>query len=248
MSTASGRFVVRIPRGLHAELTRQARDEGVSLNQYVATLLAGAAGWRGAAPARMGLPGYMPDHGQERRADYLRSTPAERLAEAISLSRAATRLAGGELDVEAILRTLVAESVEFLVIAGFAVAVHGYPRATKGLEIVPRPEAPNLELLYGALAAIAARPVEPVEFGPGALALGGNWALQTEHGRADVMQQLPGAAAYDELDANAVAVDLVGVGTVRFAGYDDVVAMKTAAGRRQDDEDLVRLREARAEG
>jgi hypothetical protein len=94
---ASGRFVVRIPRGLHAELTRQARDEGVSLNQFVATLLAGAAGWRstatGSAPAPMGLPGYMPDHRPERRADYLRSTPGERLAEAISLSRSATRLA-----------------------------------------------------------------------------------------------------------------------------------------------------------
>jgi hypothetical protein len=94
---ASGRFVVRIPRGLHAELARQARNEGVSLNQYVATLLAGAAGWRGpgasSGQAPMGLPGYMPDHGQERRVDYLRSTPSERLAEAISLSRTATRLA-----------------------------------------------------------------------------------------------------------------------------------------------------------
>jgi hypothetical protein len=78
---------------LHAELARQARDEGVSLNQYVATLLAGAAGWRGAAPVPMGVPGYMPDHQQERRADYLRSTPGERLAEAISLSRSVTRLA-----------------------------------------------------------------------------------------------------------------------------------------------------------
>ena len=116
------------------------------------------------------------------------------------------------------------------------------------IDVQARPEPANLERLHGALAAIAARAVEPVEFGPGALSLGGNWALQTEHGRIDVMQWLPGAVAYDELDANAVAVDLVGVGTVRFAGYDDVVAMKTAAGRRQDEEDLVRLREARAEG
>ena len=163
----------------------------------------------------------------------------------------------GELDIDAILRVLVAQGVEFLVIGGLAVAVHGYPRATKDVDIVPRPEAANLERLYGALAAIAARPVElgelrptemPVEFGPGALALGGNWALKTEHGRIDVMQWLPGAAAYDELDANAVAVDLRGVGTVRFAGYEDVVAMKMAAGRRQDEEDLARLREARAEG
>jgi predicted nucleotidyltransferase len=161
-----------------------------------------------------------------------------------------------ELDVEAILRTLVAEGVEFLVIGGLAVAVHGYPRATKDVDIVPRPAAANLERLYGALAAISARPVElgelrppemPVDFGPSALALGGNWALQTEHGRVDVMQWLPGAAGYDELDANAVPIEVRGVGTVRFPGYEDLVGMKTAAGRRQDEEDLARLRQARAE-
>lgn len=42
----TGRFLLRIPRTLHAELARQAQREGVSLNQYVATTLAGAAGWR----------------------------------------------------------------------------------------------------------------------------------------------------------------------------------------------------------
>ena len=41
----SGRFLLRIPRSLHAELARQAEEEGTSLNQYVATLLAGAARW-----------------------------------------------------------------------------------------------------------------------------------------------------------------------------------------------------------
>ena len=41
----SGRFLLRLPSGLHAELARQAEAEGVSLNQYVTTMLAGAAGW-----------------------------------------------------------------------------------------------------------------------------------------------------------------------------------------------------------
>ena len=39
----SGRFVLRLPRGLHAELARQAEREGVSLNQYVASMLASAS-------------------------------------------------------------------------------------------------------------------------------------------------------------------------------------------------------------
>jgi antitoxin HicB len=47
----SGRFLLRLPRRLHAELARQAEDEGVSLNQYVTTMLAGAAGWRAREPA-----------------------------------------------------------------------------------------------------------------------------------------------------------------------------------------------------
>jgi antitoxin HicB len=46
----SGRFLVRLPASLHAELARQAEREGVSLNQLVATALAGAVGWRAGEP------------------------------------------------------------------------------------------------------------------------------------------------------------------------------------------------------
>ena len=38
----SGRFLLPIPSGPHAELARQADEEGASLNRSVATLLAGA--------------------------------------------------------------------------------------------------------------------------------------------------------------------------------------------------------------
>ena len=40
-SAFSGRFLVRLPRRLHAELARSAKREGVSLNQYVLFMLAG---------------------------------------------------------------------------------------------------------------------------------------------------------------------------------------------------------------
>ena len=42
---------------------------------------------------RMGERGYLPDHTAERRAAYRRTIPGERVAEAIELSRVATRLA-----------------------------------------------------------------------------------------------------------------------------------------------------------
>lgn len=36
----SGKFLMRVPRRLHANLTRAARAQGVSLNQYILYLLA----------------------------------------------------------------------------------------------------------------------------------------------------------------------------------------------------------------
>jgi hypothetical protein len=46
----------------------------------------------GAAP-KMGQPGWFPDHDAERRDEYRRTTPGERVAEAISISRTATKIA-----------------------------------------------------------------------------------------------------------------------------------------------------------
>lgn len=42
----SGRLLVRMPATLHDELARAAEDEGVSLNQLITGVLAGAMGWR----------------------------------------------------------------------------------------------------------------------------------------------------------------------------------------------------------
>lgn len=61
-SAHSGRFVVRLPQSLHADLARAAEREGVSLNQLVANVLASAVGWRGkGSPRRVGRQGAI-DH------------------------------------------------------------------------------------------------------------------------------------------------------------------------------------------
>jgi predicted RNase H-like HicB family nuclease len=46
-TTFSGQFRIRIPRSLHASLSKAAADEGVSLNQFVTGALAAAVHWRG---------------------------------------------------------------------------------------------------------------------------------------------------------------------------------------------------------
>jgi antitoxin HicB len=42
----SGRLLLRMPRTLHADLTRASEREGVSLNQFITDALAGAVVWR----------------------------------------------------------------------------------------------------------------------------------------------------------------------------------------------------------
>ena len=46
----SGKFIVRVPKSLHRRLVMQAEREGVSLNQFVSTTLAGAVGLSGDYP------------------------------------------------------------------------------------------------------------------------------------------------------------------------------------------------------
>lgn len=58
----SGRLLVRMPPTLHDKLVRAAENEGVSLNQLITGVLAGAVEWRAVdrpSPARQGLSGHL---------------------------------------------------------------------------------------------------------------------------------------------------------------------------------------------
>ncbi len=168
----------------------------------------------------------------------------------------AARVPPQQLDAATILRTLVEHGAQFVVIGGLAVAAHGFPRATKDIDLVPAPDAENRRRLYGALRALAAEPIELGDFGPAELPVpftpegldeGGNWALRTRAGRVDVLQWVAGIDGYEELRTRALDVEVPEVGQVLFAGYDELVAMKRAAGRPQDDRDLDELRTIRSD-
>jgi antitoxin HicB len=47
----SGRLLLRMPRTLHADLTRASEREGVSLNQFITDVLASAVAWRAGSGA-----------------------------------------------------------------------------------------------------------------------------------------------------------------------------------------------------
>ena len=154
-----------------------------------------------------------------------------------------------------LLKVLRDQGVEFVVIGGFAVILHGVERATKDVDVVPEQSRENLARLWDALVELEARPAEVGDFRPeevpmpfsleGLVEGGGNWVLMTRLGRVDVMQWVAGVDTYEELRANAESEDIPEVGgTVWFAGLEDLLAMKREAGRPQDLIDITALRMA----
>jgi hypothetical protein len=154
-----------------------------------------------------------------------------------------------------LLLALTSAGVEFVVIGGVAVGVHGFVRATKDLDIVPEPSPENLARLARLLGEIDAQHVgladfSPEEFpfdptDPAQLAEGANFRLETSLGPIDIMQWVAGVDAenaYTELGPAAVPVAFRGT-EVRVCSLQHLLAMKRAAGRPEDLKDLERLGE-----
>jgi hypothetical protein len=152
-----------------------------------------------------------------------------------------------------LLLALTDAKVEFVVIGGVAVGVHGFVRATKDLDIVPDPAPENLARLADLLAELDAQHVglddfSPDEFpydptDPAQLAEGANFRLETSHGPLDILQWVSGVEAdpaYPDLAQGALPVRFRGT-DIRVCGIEHLRAMKRAAGREQDLADLREL-------
>jgi hypothetical protein len=146
------------------------------------------------------------------------------------------------LDPAPLLRRLAETGVDFLVIGGVAVTVHGYGRSTKDLDIVYATNAANLERLGDALVSLGARLrgiAEDAPFVPDARALKRTMirTLDTPLGGIDLLVDPDGAARYEEMRERADVVNLDGV-EIRVVALEDLLSMKRAAGRPQDVADI----------
>lgn len=146
-------------------------------------------------------------------------------------------------DLSGLLATLHRHGVDYTVIGGVAVQVHGHRRTTKDLDVVALHDRPNLERLAAALAELHARPRDLPGGPPTAEHLAAAPIvppLTTDHGELHILRDVPGAPAYVELRARALVVELDGV-AVPIAGLDDLIAMKRASGRPADHRDIAAL-------
>jgi hypothetical protein len=149
-------------------------------------------------------------------------------------------------DLAALLGALLDEGVEFVVIGGVALAVHGLVRATEDVDVVPAPDRDNLDRLVNRLIREDARLTLAPDRIPGAeerraLYQGRNMSLSTRLGEIDIVQRLPGVPGYAQLAERAILVTPFGL-PLKVASRADLIAMKRASGRAIDLADLEHLK------
>ncbi len=160
-----------------------------------------------------------------------------------------------EFDVLSMLASLADGDVDFVVIGGIAMIAHGSVRFTRDLDLVFAPDEANLDSLGRALIGLGARlrgVEDEVPFVPDAATLAkvDVLTLETSAGWLDVHRRPAGAPPYRTLKKRAEVVELDGH-EILVAAPVDLQAMKRAAGRRVDLDDLeyleaiVRLRRER---
>jgi hypothetical protein len=151
-------------------------------------------------------------------------------------------------DFDLIFDALQRGRVRYLVVGGVAVVLHGHPRFTADLDLVVALDPENARAAVGALARLGYRPRAPVDGAlfadPGTrqrwidekgLTVFTLWSPEHPATEVDlfVREPFPFAAAW----ARATTVDLDGV-KVPVASIEDLVALKRAAGRPKDLEDI----------
>ncbi len=127
---------------------------------------------------------------------------------------------------------------EFAIIGGYAVAFHGYLRATKDLDVLVRPTPENARKVYRGLAAFGA-PLSSFEVSDADFATyDGVLQIGVSPVRIDIINRI--AVPFDEVIADGETLDVDGR-AIPVIGRDALVRAKIAAGRPQDAADVAEL-------
>jgi hypothetical protein len=140
-------------------------------------------------------------------------------------------------DFAAFLKLLTEHQVEFLLIGGFAVSLHGYPRATTAMDVWVRRSVENADRVVATLRDFGFDVPEldaSLFLDAGKIVRMGVAPLRTE-----VLTSIDGVD-FVECSARSVSVN-VGEQTIPVIGLDDLKTNKRASGRTKDLLDLENL-------
>ncbi|HXB74872.1 MAG TPA: hypothetical protein VNY05_41965 [Candidatus Acidoferrales bacterium] len=148
-------------------------------------------------------------------------------------------------DFEALLKALSRHQVAFIVVGGAAAIAHGSARLTQDLDIVYERSPANLDGLVAALAEYqpylrGAPPGLPFLWDRVTLTRGLNFTLATSLGDIDLLGEIPGGGAYDDLLPDAIELHVFQTCCLCLS-LPQLIRAKRAAGRPKDLEALAEL-------
>ena len=140
-----------------------------------------------------------------------------------------------QLDPERILRLLNEAGVEYVLIGGFAVVIHGYERLTGDLDICYARSRDNVRRLVDVLRILRASPREwphgvPFILDDQAILNGDSFTLTTDAGDLDLIGTPDGSRGYTDLKTGAETYELADALVVQVVGLDDLIRLKHASG------------------
>jgi hypothetical protein len=137
-------------------------------------------------------------------------------------------------DYNDMLSALSAEGAEFLIVGGYAVGAHGYPRATGDIDIWVRPTAENAGRVMRALKRFGAALLDLTE--ADLAAADTIFQIGLPPSRIDVLTSISGVT-FEQAWASRVIVAVEGLG-VPVIGREHLVRNKVSSGRPKDLADL----------
>ena len=140
-------------------------------------------------------------------------------------------------DYRDMIECLQHEGVEFMLVGGYAVALHGWPRMTFDIDFWIMANPQNAAAVIRALRAFGAPLMDLKEedfHRPGMV-----FQIGTEPQRIDILSAISGLA-YEEAVSRAVRMEVDGL-SLKVIALDDLIANKRASGRPKDIVDAMTL-------
>jgi len=133
-------------------------------------------------------------------------------------------------DYKEMLQSLLDQKVEFIVVGAYALAAHGFPRATGDMDIWIKPNEKNSKKVYKALAQFGA-PINEIredEFSqPGLI-----FQIGVVPRRIDIITKID-AVEFGEADSDKIFVDIDDL-KIPVLSIDKLIKNKMATGREKD--------------
>jgi predicted nucleotidyltransferase len=148
-------------------------------------------------------------------------------------------------DTAVLLRALTENKVEFVIIGGVAMVLHGSNHVTRDMDICYKRTPENLAALSAALTALHAYLRNapkglPFKTDVPTLQAGLNFTLETDGGDLDVLGEVSGVGDYAQALAHSEEREVHGY-KVRILSLEGLIAAKRAAGRYKDQSHLPEL-------